>query len=54
MSPAPKKLFYLVSQYPAISHTFILREIRHLRAAGFAINIASINPADRPPESLDR
>ena len=26
---------YLVSRYPAISHTFILREIAHLRTLGF-------------------
>ena len=30
-SPA---LAYLVSRYPAVSHTFILREIQHLRALG--------------------
>ncbi|WP_255556491.1 glycosyltransferase [Methylococcus sp. Mc7] len=49
---APYRLAYLVSQYPAISHTFILREVLGLRARGFAINVASVNPPDRPPEKL--
>jgi colanic acid/amylovoran biosynthesis glycosyltransferase len=37
------RLAYLVSEYPAISHTFILREVRRLRALGFEIFPASIN-----------
>lgn len=36
-------LGYLVSQYPAISHTFIFREVEGLRALGFNIKTASIN-----------
>ena len=28
------KLAYLVSAYPAVSHTFILREVQRLRALG--------------------
>ena len=48
MNTTPKiRLAYLVSRYPAISHTFILREVRHLRALGFEIEVASINDADR-------
>ena len=42
MTQAPH-IAYLVSQYPAVSHTFILREVRALRARGFAIDVASIN-----------
>ena len=38
---------YLVSQYPAASHTFILREIMQLRRMGFDIRVASIRAADR-------
>lgn len=45
-------LGYLVSQYPAASHTFILREVRRLRALGFRIEVASINPVDRPESEL--
>src|SRR5690348_11708379 len=42
-------LAYLVSQYPAISHTFILREIQQLRQLGFTIRTASIkSPAPSP------
>jgi len=43
---------YLVSQYPAANHTFILREILELRRLGFEIRVASIRAADRPFEKL--
>ena len=46
------RLAYLVSQYPATSHTFILREIRALRAQGFDIQVVSVKPPDRPQEQL--
>ncbi len=46
------RLAYLISQYPAISHTFILREIRMLRHVGFDISVASINSPDRNAERL--
>ncbi|HXB62010.1 MAG TPA: glycosyltransferase family 4 protein [Acidobacteriaceae bacterium] len=41
---------YLLSQYPAVSHTFILDEITGLRQMGFTIETASINNAatERP------
>jgi len=48
----PLKLAYLISQYPAVSHTFILREILELRQLGFTIRSATINPPDRPAEQL--
>ncbi len=46
------RMAYLVSAYPAISHTFILREVLQLRAKGFEIHVASINAPDRPAERL--
>jgi len=46
------RLGYLVSRYPAISHTFILREVLELRRAGIEIDAASINGLDRPPDKL--
>ncbi|HZT33965.1 MAG TPA: glycosyltransferase [Bryobacteraceae bacterium] len=48
------RLGYLVSRYPGISHTFILREVLELRRQGFEIEVASINPPDRTPEKLTR
>ncbi|NHC13445.1 glycosyltransferase family 4 protein [Motilibacter deserti] len=36
---------YLVSQYPALSHAFIEREIRSLRALGTAVETFSVRPA---------
>ena len=49
---SPVRMAYLVSQYPGISHTFILREVLRLRELGFEIEVASINAPDRPPERL--
>jgi len=46
------RMAYLVSRYPAVSHTFILREVRQLRAQGFDIEVASINPPDRAEAAM--
>jgi len=46
-------LAYLVSAYPAISHTFILREVRQLRMLGYHIVTASINRPDRQRAGMD-
>lgn len=46
------RLAYLVSHYPALSHTFILREIRRLRRDGFELSVASINAPDRDDAGL--
>jgi colanic acid/amylovoran biosynthesis glycosyltransferase len=41
------RLAYLLSIYPAISHTFFLNEIAALRRLGFAIDVASVNRPER-------
>jgi colanic acid/amylovoran biosynthesis glycosyltransferase len=41
---------YLVSKYPDVSHTFILREVLALRERGIAIDVASINAAPPPAQ----
>lgn len=43
---------YLISQYPALSHTFILREITEMTELGWDVKIASINKPDRPIEAM--
>lgn len=48
------QIAYLVSQYPTVTHTFVLREIRELRRMGFDICVASIRAADRAFEQLNR
>ncbi len=40
------KVGYLMSHYPAISHAFVLREVRALRDAGVAVETLSIHRAD--------
>ncbi len=42
-----KELVYLASEYPAVSHTFVFREIQALRSLGFVIDTASIRKSDR-------
>ena len=46
------RVVYLLSQYPAISHTFFLNEIRELRKLGIAIDVVSINRPDRSLHSM--
>lgn len=45
-------LAYLVSQYPNLSMTFVLREVLCLREMGFRVDVASINATDRTREGL--
>ncbi len=46
------RMAYLMSRYPAISHTFFLQEILGLRKLGFIIETASINPPDRARKTM--
>ncbi len=46
-SNAPR-IAYLLSQYPAVSHTFFLNEVLAMRAHGFAIDTASVNSIHPP------
>jgi glycosyltransferase involved in cell wall biosynthesis len=48
----PPRLLYLLSRYPAVSHTFFLNEILELRKRGFSVEVASINQPDRAPSSM--
>ena len=52
----PLRLAYLSSKYPAISHTFILREVEALRRLGVEIQTLSIRrtPADEQLSQADR
>jgi colanic acid/amylovoran biosynthesis glycosyltransferase len=45
------RLAYLVSEYPAISHSFILREVRRVRTMNFDVQVASINS---PAQMLEK
>lgn len=47
-----KKIAYLVSCFPAVSHTFIQREIEALKQKGFEITLFSINDSNIAPEKL--
>src|SRR5271157_1675383 len=48
----PCRLVYLLSRYPAISHTFFFNEIRELRKLGFTVDVASINQPDRSRSTM--
>lgn len=47
-----ERIGFLLSRYPAVSHTFFLKEVLGLRERGIEIDVASINPPDRPIEML--
>ncbi len=49
---APVRVAYLLSRYPAISHTFLFHEILGLRRQGVEIECASINSPDRALSNL--
>jgi colanic acid/amylovoran biosynthesis glycosyltransferase len=51
-APPTRSLAYLVSTYPTLSMTFVLREVLALRELGFRVETASINPPDRPIDRL--
>lgn len=51
-APCGVPVAYLLSRYPAISHTFLLEEVLGLRARGLHIETASINPPDRSLSDL--
>jgi colanic acid/amylovoran biosynthesis glycosyltransferase len=53
MNEALHPIAYLISRYPAVSHTFILREIQGLRALGHTIYTASINTPDRSVDAME-
>jgi glycosyltransferase involved in cell wall biosynthesis len=46
------KLVYLIGQYPAINHGYLLAEVHHLRQLGFEIETVSISAPDRPHHAL--
>lgn len=45
-TPTPRPVAYLTGDYPKVSHTFILREVQAVRAAGMPVVTCSIR---RPP-----
>jgi glycosyltransferase involved in cell wall biosynthesis len=44
---SPARIAYLLSQYPAVNHVFMLREVGFLRQLGFDMHVASIRNPDR-------
>nr|MCU0636841.1 glycosyltransferase [Gemmatimonadaceae bacterium] len=45
------RITYLLSQYPTIGHTYLLREVTGLRALGWDVDVISIQRPVLPPES---
>ena len=52
LEPPRPRLAYLMSHYPAISHTFFLHEVLGLRELGLEIETVSINPPDRAIDAM--
>jgi len=48
---APGEIGYLVSMYPATSHTFVRREVEALRRLGLPIATFSVRRPDTPPQT---
>ncbi|WP_263360068.1 glycosyltransferase family 4 protein [Acidicapsa ligni] len=48
------RIGYLLSRYPAVSHTFFLKEVLGVRDRGLVVETASINPPDRRIEDLPK
>jgi len=48
----PVRMAYLLSQYPAVNHVFMLREVRSLRNLGLEIRVASIRQPDRDATAM--
>src|SRR5215469_11780525 len=46
------KLAYLLSEYPTLGHTYLLREVRQLRALGWDIQTISIRQPGNTSSSL--
>lgn len=52
-TPSTPRIGFLISRYPTVPHTFILREVLYLRAKGdFEIYTVSLNDPDRPKDRL--
>jgi colanic acid/amylovoran biosynthesis glycosyltransferase len=48
----PIRLLYLIGQFPAINHNYLLAEVRILRKLGLEVRTASVSAPDRPLEKL--
>jgi colanic acid/amylovoran biosynthesis glycosyltransferase len=48
-----QRLLFLIGQFPAINHRYLLAEVRYLRSLGFAVSVASVSQPDRPLEKLN-
>jgi glycosyltransferase involved in cell wall biosynthesis len=50
--PAPARVGYLLSKYPSANHTYLVREVRALRAAGLDVVTAAVDGDDRPADAV--
>jgi glycosyltransferase involved in cell wall biosynthesis len=46
------RLGYLLSHYPSANHTYLVREVRALRAAGVPVEVVTVDADARPAEAL--
>lgn len=46
------RLLYLIGQFPAINHGYLMAEVRELRRLGFDVPVISVSPPDRQSAEL--
>ncbi|HTS35608.1 MAG TPA: glycosyltransferase family 4 protein [Candidatus Solibacter sp.] len=46
------RVLYLIGQFPALNHRYLLAEIRQLRKLGIEVDVVSVSPPDRPIHQL--
>ncbi len=49
---AHSRVAYLIGQYPAVNHRYLLEEIAELRSGGFEVFTASVSSPDRPLSAM--
>lgn len=47
-----RSIVYVLSQYPAANHSYLLREVTELRKIGWNVRVISLRPPDRPLAQL--
>jgi colanic acid/amylovoran biosynthesis glycosyltransferase len=50
----PIRVLYLIGQFPALNHRYLMAEIQQLRTLGVQVDVVSVSEPDRPVNQLTR